>query len=162
MTAAAFRRGFFTSRGEAHELAPVAAASAPARLEPASGVVDARSRVLANRAQTHSEAPDFDGRQDRPGQGILCRLHGSKLLACWSRAMAEERRQFAGEVRPALRRRHPALRRRVATALLDTCDNEIRVRFLSRLQYAASRGCRNSRSQPEREGTLKGARRYAR
>jgi isoquinoline 1-oxidoreductase subunit beta len=39
--------------------------------------------------------------------------------------MAEERRQFAGEVRPALRQHYAALHRRVAAAVLDGCEIQV-------------------------------------
>jgi hypothetical protein len=50
--------------------------------------------------------------------------------------MAEECHQSASEVRSALRQRHPALHRRVATTLLDGC--EIQVRALNHLELATS------------------------
>jgi hypothetical protein len=101
-----FSSGLFTSTknpsGGPLDVADVPATSAPAELGAALGAVDARPPLLGSRTQIRSKAPDFDGRQDHPGQRPRCRLRGSKLFIRRGRTMAEECRQFTSEVRSEL------------------------------------------------------------
>jgi hypothetical protein len=85
----------------------------PQNWDPPWGAVHARPPVSGSRTQIHSKAPDFDARQDHPSQRALRGLRGLKLFARRGCTVAEECRQFASEVRPALRQRHPALHYRM-------------------------------------------------